>query len=53
MSIPYVENDQGDVMVCSGMGNGVLSQATKNKTYTLKNICSSASKDRSHRKYLT
>ena len=28
---------------------GVLSQATKNKTYTPKNICSSASKDRSHR----
>ena len=32
---------------------GVLSQATKNKTYTPKNICSSASKDRSHREYLT
>ena len=27
----------------------MLSQATKNKTYTPKNICSSASKDRSHR----
>ena len=32
--------------------SGVLSQATKNKTYTPKNICSSASKDRSHREYL-
>ena len=32
--------------------NGVLSQATKNKIYTPKNICSSASKDRSSRKYL-
>ena len=31
---------------------GVLSQATKNKTYTPKNICNSASKDRSHGKYL-
>ena len=31
---------------------GVLSQATKNKTYTPKNICSSASKDRSHGEYL-
>ena len=31
---------------------GVLSQATKNKTYTPKNICSSASKDCSHVKYL-
>ena len=28
---------------------GVLLQATKNKTYTSKNKCSSASKDRSHR----
>jgi len=33
-------------------GNGVLSQVTKNKTYTPKNICSSASKDRSHGEYL-
>ena len=32
--------------------SGVLSQATKNKTYTLKNIYSSASKDRFHGKYL-
>ena len=32
--------------------DGVLSQATKNKTYTPKNICSSASKDRSHGEYL-
>ena len=31
---------------------GVLSQATKNKTYTPKNICSSASKDCSHGEYL-
>ena len=31
---------------------GVLSQAPKNKTYTPKNICSSASKDRSHGEYL-
>ena len=31
---------------------GVLSQTTKNKTYTPKNICSSASKDRSHGEYL-
>ena len=31
---------------------GVLSQATKNKTYTPKNICSSASKDRSYGEYL-
>ena len=30
---------------------GVLSQATKNKTYTPKNIYSSASKDRSHGEY--
>ena len=30
----------------------MLSQATKNKTYTPKNICSSASKDRSHGEYL-
>ena len=30
----------------------VLSQATKNKTYTPKNICSSASKDRFHGEYL-
>ena len=32
---------------------GVLSQATKNKTYTPKNICSGASKDRSHGEYLS
>ena len=32
---------------------GVLSQATKNKIYTPKIICSSASKDRSHGEYLT
>jgi hypothetical protein len=31
---------------------GVLSQATKNKTFTSENICSSASKGRSHREYL-
>ena len=31
---------------------GVLSQATKNKTYTPKNICSSMSKDCSYGKYL-
>ena len=31
---------------------GVLSQATKNKTYNPKNICNSASKDRSHEEYL-
>ena len=31
---------------------GVLSQATKNKTYTPKNICSNASKDFSHGEYL-
>ena len=30
----------------------VLLQATKNKTYTPKNICSSASKDRFHGEYL-
>ena len=30
---------------------GVLSQATKNKTYTPKNIYSSVSKDRSHGEY--
>jgi hypothetical protein len=30
----------------------VLLQATKNKTFTSKNTCSSASKDRSHREYL-
>ena len=30
----------------------VLLQATKNKTYTPKNICSSASKDHSHGEYL-
>ena len=29
---------------------GVLSQATKNKTYTLKNTCSGVSKDRSHKR---
>ena len=33
-------------------GAGVLSQATKNKIYTPKNICSSVSKDRSHGEYL-
>ena len=32
--------------------SGVLLQATKNKTYTPKNICSSASKDRSYGEYL-
>ena len=32
---------------------GVLSQATKNKTYTPKNIRSSASKDCSHGKYIS
>ena len=32
--------------------SGVLSQATKSKTYTPKNICSSASKNRSHGEYL-
>ena len=32
--------------------NGVLSQATKNKTYIPKNICTSASKDRSYGEYL-
>ena len=32
---------------------GVLSQATKNKTYTPKNICSSVSMDRSHGEYLS
>jgi G:T/U-mismatch repair DNA glycosylase len=31
---------------------GVLSEATKNKTFTPENICSSASKGRSHREYL-
>ena len=31
---------------------GVLSQATKNKTYTPKNTCSGVSKDRSHGKCL-
>ena len=31
----------------------MLSQATKNKTYTPKSICSSVSKDRSHGEYLT
>ena len=31
---------------------GVLSQATKNKTYTPKNICSNASKDHSRGEYL-
>ena len=31
---------------------GVMSQATKNKTYTPKNICSNASKDCSHGEYL-
>ena len=31
---------------------GVLLQATKNKTYTPKNICSSASKDRFYGEYL-
>ena len=31
----------------------MLSQATKNKTYTFKNICSSVSKDRSHGEYLS
>jgi len=30
----------------------VLSQTTKNKTFTSENICSSASKGRSHREYL-
>ena len=39
-------------MVASISSNGVLLQATKNKTYTPKNICSSASKDRSHGEYL-
>ena len=34
------------------MEGGVLSQATKNKTYTSKNICSGVSKDRSHGEYL-
>ena len=32
--------------------DGVLSQVTKNKTYTPKNICSSASKDCFHEEYL-
>jgi len=32
--------------------SGVLSQATKNKTFTSENICSNASKGRSHREYL-
>ena len=32
--------------------SGVLSQETKNKTYTSKNICSNASKDRSLGEYL-
>ena len=36
----------------NAMSSGVLSQATKNKTYTPKNICSSASKDRSQEEYL-
>ena len=31
---------------------GVLSQATKNKTYAPKNICSGVSKDCSHGEYL-
>ena len=31
---------------------GVLLQATKNKTYTPKNICSGVNKDRSHGEYL-
>ena len=35
-----------------GEGFGVLLQETKNKTYTSKNICSSASRDHSHREYL-
>ena len=34
------------------MEGGVLLQATKNKTYTPKNICSGVSKDRSNREYL-
>ena len=34
------------------LDTSVLSQATKNKTYTPKNICSNASKDRSHGEYL-
>ena len=33
-------------------GAGVLSQATKNKTYTSKNICRGVSKDHSYREYL-
>ena len=36
----------------SSKENGVLLQATKNETYTPKNICSSVSKDRSHGEYL-
>ena len=54
ISVPYTNlqlnsysNTQLDLF-CSG----VLSQTTKNKTYTPKNICSSASKDRSHGEYL-
>ena len=39
-------------VVVSLLQDGMLSHATKNKTYTPKNICSSASKDRSHGKYL-
>ena len=34
------------------MATSVLSQVTKNKTYTPKNVCSSASKNRSHEEYL-
>ena len=31
---------------------GVVLQVIKNKTYNPKNICSSASKDHSHKEYL-
>jgi hypothetical protein len=47
------ETKRGSIF-CFGLGlySGVLSQATKNKTFTSENICSSASKGRSHREYL-
>ena len=40
------------VLMLHMMMIGVLSQTTKNKAYTIKNICSSTSNDRSHGEYL-
>jgi hypothetical protein len=49
-SIQILDNQMGQMATMPKFG--VLSQATKNKTFTSKNICSSAGKGRSHEEYL-